>query len=122
MNRWKLAVPVVACVASLFAAGCAHEDRVVVREGAAPAAAAAVDAAPAEVVVQTAPPAEQVEVVPQAPGTEYVWIKGHWHWNGAQWTWRRGRYEARRVGYNWIPAHYEQRGRNYIYVDGHWGR
>lgn len=110
MNRWKLAVPVIACVASLFAVGCAHEDRVVVREG----------GAPQEIMVSTAPPQEQVEVVPQAPGTEYLWIKGHWHWTGAQWQWRPGRYEARRVGYTWIPAHYEQRGRNYIYIDGHY--
>jgi hypothetical protein len=116
MNRWKLAVPVVACVAALFAAGCAHEDRVVVQSGPQQ------EAPPQEIVVSTAPPAEQVEVIPQAPGTEYVWIKGHWHWNGAQWQWRAGRYEARRVGYRWIPAHYEQRGPRFIYIGGYWGR
>jgi hypothetical protein len=119
MNRWKLAVPVVASLASLFAAGCAHEERVVVRQGAQQEVS---EAPPQEVYVNAMPPAEQVEVIPQAPGTEHIWIKGHWHWNGNQWTWRPGRYEARRVGYRWIPAHYEQRGNRFIYVGGYWGR
>jgi hypothetical protein len=113
MNRWKLAVPVVACVASLFAVGCTTREVVVER--------APVER-PAEVVVQSAPPPEQVEVVPVAPSTESVWIRGHWHWNGGQWIWRPGHYETRRVGYRWVPAHYESRGGAYYYVQGHWAR
>ena len=123
MNRWKLFVPVVAGVASLFAAGCATRE-VVVREGPPPSAGAtvSVEAEPSEVVVNTAPPAEQVEVVPAAPVGDYVYIKGHWHWNGGTWVWNRGHYEVRRSGWRWVPAHYAQRGPNWIYVSGHWGR
>jgi hypothetical protein len=24
----------------------------------------------------------------------YVWIEGHWEWNGYEWNWTAGRYEA----------------------------
>ena len=75
--------------------------------------------APHEVVVTTAPPPAQVEVVPVAPSIDHVWIRGHWHWDGVAWIWRPGHYEIRR-GFNWVPAHYEQRGPNWIYVEGHW--
>ena len=115
MNRWKLAVPVVACMASLFAVGCTTRE-VVVRER-EPASER-----PREIVVQSAPPQEQVEVVPVAPSTEHTWIRGHWHWDGGRWVWQPGRYETRRVGYRWVPAHYENRGGGYYYVPGHWGR
>jgi hypothetical protein len=76
---------------------------------------------PAEVTVQTAPPAAQVEVVPVAPSVNHVWIAGHWHWAG-RWVWVRGHYVVRRVGMRWVPAHYVQRGGAYIYVGGHWAR
>jgi hypothetical protein len=112
MNVWKLAVLVIAGLASVFGAGCAAHEEVVVRE----------EAPPREVVVQRAPPAEVVEVTPAPPSTQVVWIKGHWHWNGADWVWIRGHYENRRVGYRWVPAHYEQRGPAYVYVPGHWSR
>jgi hypothetical protein len=108
MNVWKLAVPVVACAIPLFGTGCVTREVVVER--------------PREVVVQKAPPAEVVEVQTAAPSAEHVWIKGHWHWNGADWQWVRGHWETRRVGYVWIPAHYEQRGGSYAYVPGYWGR
>jgi hypothetical protein len=121
MNRWKLAVPVVACLASAFVVGCVDAAPPPAAPG--PGVAVAPAAPPQEVIVQQAPPTvEQVEVVPQAPSAEYVWIRGNWHWNGVQWVWRRGHYELRRVGWRWVPAHYEQRGPNWVYVDGHWGR
>jgi hypothetical protein len=77
---------------------------------------------PAEVTVQAAPPAAQVEVIPVAPSVNHVWIQGNWHWNGGRWVWIRGHYAVRRAGYRWVPAHYAQRGGAYIYVGGHWAR
>jgi hypothetical protein len=111
MNRWKLVVPVVACVAAVFVTGCATHEEVAVQS----------PPAPAEVVVQSAPPPEQPEVIPVAPSTEHIWIRGHWHWNGG-WVWQPGHYEIRRVGLRWIPAHYDQRGPAFYYIPGHWGR
>lgn len=111
MNVWKLAVPVVAVFASAFATGCTvHEDVEVVR------------APPRAVEVRQAPPADQVEVVPVAPRADYVWLKGHWHWNGGRWVWIPGRYEVSRRGARWVPAHYEGRGGVYYYIPGHWAR
>jgi hypothetical protein len=130
MNRWKLAVPVVASIAlaSLFVAGCTTRE-VVVREAPAPAPAPAsaeavveVEGPPAPVTVQAAPPPVQVEVVPAAPAGEWVWVRGHWHWNGGRWVWLRGRYVQRRVGWHWVEAHVETRGGAVIYVGPHWAR
>jgi hypothetical protein len=82
---------------------------------------AGADGQPAEVMVASAPPAEQVEVVP--PDNERViWIKGHWHWDNFRWQWIHGHYEERRVGHTWIPAQYVERGGIWHYVPGHWRR
>ena len=67
-----------------------------------------------------APPAEEVEVAPPPPIVDMVWIKGHWHWNGAVWEWRRGHYGRPRVGWRWVPAHYSNRGGAWVYIGAHW--
>ena len=41
---------------------------------------------PAEVVISEPPPAGPVEVVPVAPGPDYVWVGGYWAWRG-RWAW-----------------------------------
>lgn len=112
MKVWKLAVPFVAGLASLYATGCVAEERVVVHS-----------ARPAPVRVRQAPPAQPAEVeVDAAPRANYTWVRGYWDWNGSRWVWVRGRYEAARSGARWIPAHYETRGGEVYYVPGHWGR
>jgi WXXGXW repeat (2 copies) len=108
MNRWKLVVPVVACMASLFVFGCAAQ-----------VDATPPSTAPAAVMATSAPPPVQIEVVPVAPSIDHVWIKGYWHWNGAQWAWRPGHYDIKR-GYSWVPAHYDEKGSSWSYVEGHW--
>ncbi|CAM2156046.1 Lipoprotein [Pararobbsia alpina] len=35
-------------------------------------------------------PAERVEVVPVAPGEGFVWVKGHYKWEGGAWVWVPG--------------------------------
>lgn len=115
MNTWKLVVPLVAGVASIVFAGCTPAITV---EAEVPV----VETAPAAVRVRRAPPPEVVEDVPVAPASTMVWIRGHWHWNGADWVWARGHYERRRVGARWVPAHYENRPDGYVYVPGHWRR
>jgi hypothetical protein len=109
-----------ATVGALSAAVTACGGGEVAVQGTAPGVA--VEAPPAEVVVATRPPPEQVEVIPVAPSVNHIWIKGHWHWDGAAWIWRPGHYEVRRVGLQWYPAHYAERGGGIVYVPGHWGR
>jgi len=109
MNRWKLAVPLIAGLASLYATGCVTEERVVVRKH-----------RPAPVRIRQAPPPDEVEVVPTATRANYAWTRGHWHWNGSRYVWIGGRYRAQRTGVRWVPAHYENRGGEYYYVEEHW--
>lgn len=109
--NWKLAVPIVACVASLYATGCVVE-----------AEMEPVRAPPQPVAVREAPPQDFVETVPVSRGADYVWIGGHQHWTGSRWVWIPGRYTAQRRGARWIPPHRENRGGVYYYVPGHWGR
>ena len=133
MNLMKFAVPAVACVASALMIGCGGGEvrvqettpRAQVVVAAQPAPVATVveqEGPPAPVEVKIAPPAERVEVIPVAPSAEYLWIKGHWRWNGATWIWINGHYVKRRVGWHWVPPHYEARAGIWIFIGGHWAR
>ena len=55
-----------------------------------------------EIVVQIAPPAARVEVVP-APRTGYVWAPGYWGWRNNKHYWVNGHYIRERHGYHWVP-------------------
>ena|SRR5690349_16115341 len=77
---------------------------------------------PNTVVVAQAPPTPQVEVVPVAPGPEYVWAPGYWSVGvGGGWVWIGGRYVIRPHPHAvWVGGHWGRRGRGYIWVGGHW--
>ena len=149
MIRLHFSVPVIACIASLYGAGCGGGEvtvhgppvpraevivaapqvrgEVVVAAPQPQVVIAApqtqiVETVPSEVVVKAPPPAERIEVMTVAPSANHVWIKGHWHWNGGEWIWNPGRWEVKRVGFRWVPAQYINRGGNVYFVAGHWGR
>ena len=42
------------------------------------------------VVVQSAPPEPQEEIIPVSPGPDYFWTPGCWSWNGGGWIWIGG--------------------------------
>jgi hypothetical protein len=74
-------------------------------------------------VIEVAPPAVQVEVVPAAPAVEYVWTPGYWGWRpGRGHVWVAGRYVVARPGYAWFAPHWAHRGRYYHFVPGRWHR
>lgn len=83
-------------------------------------AALAISAVPAsaQVYVQIAPPAPIVETVPAPPGSGYVWLHGHYNWNGNRYVWVGGHYE-RHAG-QYCEGHWRHDGHGYIWVDGHW--
>ena len=61
------------------------------------------------------------EVIPMAPGTAYVWLPGHWVWNGAAYRWRRGHYVLRRRGWHhWVDGHWALRAGRWVWVPAHW--
>ncbi|HJL16004.1 MAG TPA: hypothetical protein RMH99_10120, partial [Sandaracinaceae bacterium LLY-WYZ-13_1] len=79
--------------------------------------------APAQVTVQAQPPPPRavVDVRPPQPGPGFVWIAGHWGWNGS-WVWRRGRWIEQRPGYVWTPPVARRVGGRIVYHRGYWRR
>jgi hypothetical protein len=71
-------------------------------------------------VVEQAPPAPKLELVPKEPGSGYVWIRGHWAWTGT-WTWEEG-YWVQRPGpdIQWMDGFWARHGKGWIWMAGHW--
>jgi hypothetical protein len=70
------------------------------------------------VYVQVAPPAPIVETVPVVPGPGYVWVGGHYTWNGNRYVWLGGHYI--RHGGHWCEGGWRHEYRGYRWADGHW--
>ena len=75
----------------------------------------------ADVYVRVAPPAMRYEVVPRAR-RGWVWVPGHWRWNGARYAWRGGHWVRARAGYRWGGARWVPYRNGYRYVPGGWVR
>lgn len=74
-------------------------------------------------VVNVAPPPQQVEVVPYAPGPAYVWIGGYWGWNLGRHIWIGGRWALPPSrGYAWSPGRWNRYGPGWRWHGGRWGR
>jgi hypothetical protein len=92
----------------------------VVSSGANPNAAYQGAPSSGQVVVAQPPPAPQVEVVPVAPGPDYVWAPGYWSWNGG-WIWVGGAWTLRPRPYAvWVGPRWVHYGRGYRWERGHW--
>ena len=71
------------------------------------------------VVVDVAPPAPYVEVVPAIPFAGAIWIGGYWGWYGGRHQWVPGRWDHPRPGYQWRPhAWVNQGGRWHLHAGG----
>src|ERR1700759_5652510 len=78
---------------------------------------------PAGVAVRVRPPAAVAEAVPAPPAPGYVWVPGHWVWNGAQYVWQPGTYiVAAYPGAVWVPGRWVERGGGWVWHAGHWRR
>lgn len=79
--------------------------------------------APAGVdVVVRRPPPERVEVFGTAPGSGFVWIRGHYAWQGGDYVWVAGRWEAppQRQYRQWVAGHWAHTRGGWYWVEGHW--
>ena len=74
------------------------------------------------VVVDIAPPAPYVEVVPVIPYAGAVWIGGYWGWRGGRHAWVSGRWDQPRAGYGWRPHAWVQLGSRWHLHAGGWIR
>src|ERR1700733_4053151 len=75
----------------------------------------------AEIVTDTAPPADRVEHAPP-PRDGYVWGAGHWEWNGRFYVWASGTWVPERRSAHWVASRWEQVGTQWHYIAGHWER
>jgi hypothetical protein len=72
------------------------------------------------VIVEKAPPAPTLELVPKEPGKGYVWIRGHWAWTGT-WTWEEGYWVLRPApDIQWMDGLWARHGKGWIWIPGHW--
>jgi hypothetical protein len=58
-----------------------------------------------------------------APASNYVWIDGHWNWNGRyrEYDWTRGHWEiAPYENAYWIPGYWENYKSGYKWIDAGW--
>ena len=74
------------------------------------------------VVVDVAPPAPYVEVVPPMPFLGALWIAGFWGWDGGHHRWNAGHYEHSREGYSYRPHAWVQQGGQWHMHPGGWER
>ena len=69
------------------------------------------------------PPPPRAEVIVPQPGPAYVWIAGHWAWDGRAGTyvWRPGHWVVPEAPTQvWVPSHWAARPGGYVWVEGHW--
>ena len=76
--------------------------------------------APATVYVAP-PPAPVYEAVP-VRRHGFIWVAGHYEWNGNRHVWVQGHYLRERAGYFYEPAVWVQTGDRWGYRAAHWGR
>jgi WXXGXW repeat (2 copies) len=74
------------------------------------------------IVVDVAPPAPYVEVIPVLPFLGALWIAGYWGWRGGRHHWVPGRYERPRPGYGWNAHGWVNQGGRWHLHGGGWVR
>jgi len=74
------------------------------------------------VVVDVAPPAPYVEVVPAIPFPDAIWIGGYWGWYGGRHQWVPGRWDHPRPGYHWRAHAWVNQGGRWHLHGGGWVR
>ncbi|MDE2238769.1 MAG: YXWGXW repeat-containing protein [Rhodospirillales bacterium] len=67
------------------------------------------------------PPLRMGPPLPPLPGPGFIWVPGHWNWNGIRYHWVRGHYVRRRAGWHhWVTGHWAVIRGAWRWVPGHW--
>jgi len=66
------------------------------------------------------PPALRSEVRPPQPGPNFVWVDGHWKWNGHRYAWVDGHWVKGKSGKQWVDGHWKKTPKGHVWVAGHW--
>ncbi len=76
------------------------------------------------VIVEEAPPALRIELIPAQPGPEQAWVPGRWAWRVTpkRYAWVPGHYRVIRHPHHhaWVPGQWKQGPRGWFYVRGNW--
>jgi hypothetical protein len=105
-------------ISAAIVAGCASRTRTVYVHDHDPPYESAVQAR--DVVIVEPPPRDLDEVVP-AQRAGYVWINGHYRYDGKRYVWKPGYYERVPRGYaRWEPGRWDRRGDGYVWIEGRW--
>ena len=71
--------------------------------------------------VESAPPADIEEEVGPCPGVDYVWVKGHWQWDGYRWVRIHGHWGARpHSSAMWVPGYWTEHHHHWRWTEGYW--
>ena len=71
--------------------------------------------------VSSEPPVARAEVITTSPGVGFVWVNGHWGWDGSYYRWVSGGWTRPAVGYTtWVSGRWVSGGRGWYYRDGYW--
>lgn len=114
----RLSLALVCMSAALVAAGCIVHTAAPVGGGAASISVGSSQS----YWVNSYPPQPLYEEMTPSPGYGYVWIDGHWDWDGYDWSWVRGRWVRERPGYVYVAPYYDYVEGRYIYRSGYWSR
>ena len=77
---------------------------------------------PRYVYADSAPPPDQVEVIPVSPGPGYVWTNGWWEWGPSRtYVWVPGKWDrAPHANAHWVRPQWRRSERGWYRQDGHW--
>ncbi len=72
------------------------------------------------ITAHVGPPPVREEVVVPAPSPQYVWIQGHWAWNG-RWVCEPGYWVIPpRPHAQWVPGYWRHHPGGWSWAPGHW--
>lgn len=73
------------------------------------------------VIAREPPPEREDAPGTGSPGAGYVWVRGHWHWNGVTYVWMPGQWLARPAdAKGWVPGHWARADGGWVWFEGRW--
>ncbi|KAA3610514.1 MAG: hypothetical protein D8M58_06710 [Calditrichaeota bacterium] len=74
-----------------------------------------------QIIVTKKPNKPKVLVVKtKQPGSNYVWINGHWKVHKNKYVWKKGHWVKARKHHVWIPGHWKEVRKGWKWIPGHW--
>ena len=66
-------------------------------------------------------PPDEIEVIEEMPGEDYLWVPGYWERDPGKWTWIKGRWEKPpHEKAHWRKGHWHWQHGKWHWTRGHW--